>query len=633
MSHNTTIPLRLFINALIILSITFNIPINAIKAINGGEDTKESEHKFQIAIYKKNAIESSIICGGVLLSSLYVVTAHHCLEGDLSGIRIIAGVHKFNTNDESRQVRKIKKIHSQYQSEKLNNKCKTEVTKNDLSLIEVDSPFTLNDKVEAIAIPHPSNKLDSSGNKALLMGWGNTIEMTKSYYNESCDEITKSVIEQLLERKSPEQLKKTYLYISDTPTSPIIGENIICKEDILCASNPYSSVCDGDSGSPLLVTSNNRNYLIGILSSIYATKMTKGLIGYTITRCGYGGIAEFSRISYHADWINLIINNRFSQTCENITYNNSTKALTATCPNASTSYKSVSTIENPLHCTSDIYNNNGILTCDKKVTPPLGYTYCAKEESICYFTGQKKDVAFGANGNFDYLYGISNSISCNAITFVDRAYGIPKLCFIRNAQPEIKFSSNFEEDAKQRAIENTPIISKDTIGYKTTDNKNQPELSEKPINHDTNVLITQYTGNYVWRIQGKANNPYSYVYFKGMNMNNLPIKPGLKLVYWQYNYQQHTISIDAKLSDGGFLRDRNIKDQYGVDLHPARRSPSYAYPQKPTWTCFEFDLSSQAGKNIEYLAPAYDNGNSRITGQFKGYIESLEVGYNIGCPK
>ncbi len=56
---------------------------------------------------------------------------------------------------------------------------------------------------------------------------------------------------------------------------------------------------------------------------------------------------------------------------------------------------------------------------------PAGYTYCAEETQSYTFTGTC-DVAFGANGTFNYLYGKTGSITFNVATFGDPIPGVAK---------------------------------------------------------------------------------------------------------------------------------------------------------------------------------------------------------------
>jgi hypothetical protein len=64
---------------------------------------------------------------------------------------------------------------------------------------------------------------------------------------------------------------------------------------------------------------------------------------------------------------------------------------------------------------------------------PAGYTWCTGEGGTCTFPS-KVDVAYGANGKFSYLYGVSGTISFNPATFGgDPAYGVVKAGYYRTA--------------------------------------------------------------------------------------------------------------------------------------------------------------------------------------------------------
>jgi len=61
-------------------------------------------------------------------------------------------------------------------------------------------------------------------------------------------------------------------------------------------------------------------------------------------------------------------------------------------------------------------------------TGPAGYVYCSEESSTCTFSGTAQ-VAFGANGSFDYET-FTNGASCSNSTFSpDPAPGVVKACY------------------------------------------------------------------------------------------------------------------------------------------------------------------------------------------------------------
>jgi hypothetical protein len=65
-------------------------------------------------------------------------------------------------------------------------------------------------------------------------------------------------------------------------------------------------------------------------------------------------------------------------------------------------------------------------------TPPSGFSFCAWEGQRCSFS-DRRDVAFGANGHFNYRTGITGGIDCNNASFGDPISGVFKACFTRPA--------------------------------------------------------------------------------------------------------------------------------------------------------------------------------------------------------
>lgn len=63
---------------------------------------------------------------------------------------------------------------------------------------------------------------------------------------------------------------------------------------------------------------------------------------------------------------------------------------------------------------------------------PAGYTFCANENQRCNFSGTK-DVAYGANGSFNYKYNITGGIDCNNGTFGDPISGVGKACYTKDS--------------------------------------------------------------------------------------------------------------------------------------------------------------------------------------------------------
>jgi|GEM_PF-3264269 len=83
-----------------------------------------------------------------------------------------------------------------------------------------------------------------------------------------------------------------------------------------------------------------------------------------------------------------------------------------------------------VHAGEDLFSSQG----SNPGGGPAGYTFCANENQRCNFSGTK-DVAYGANGSFNYKYNISGGIDCNNGTFGDPIPGVGKACYTKDSTP------------------------------------------------------------------------------------------------------------------------------------------------------------------------------------------------------
>lgn len=169
---------------------------------------------------------------------------------------------------------------------------------------------------------------------------------------------------------------------------------------------------------------------------------------------------------------------------------------------------------------------------------------------------------------------------------------------------------------------NTMAYGKDVSGYGIS----YPELGPRTAEFN----VTPY-GNVMDVLAGNSTSAYSYAYMRlfssandnGFQGNWLDIKPGMKLKWLQYNYQQRSMSIDFRMTDGSTLRDSGLVDQNGVRVHPALR---YNYPARQ-WLYFEVDLTPLAGKRINEWYIAYDNSQTQWAYLFRAYFDNVRVEY------
>jgi len=83
--------------------------------------------------------------------------------------------------------------------------------------------------------------------------------------------------------------------------------------------------------------------------------------------------------------------------------------------------------------------------------------------------------------------------------------------------------------------------------------------------------------------------------------------------------------MDGHFTDGTDLRDSNFLDQNGVAFHPGQRNDPVG-----AWHYVEVDLSTAAGKVLDFLLVGFDNGNDGYIGQYRAYIDDFSIGFPDG---
>jgi secreted trypsin-like serine protease len=229
--------------------------------IVGGKDAIIGDWPWQVSLNQTG----SLICGGSLLNSQWVVTAAHCLNyaSIPSVYSIDIGHHdraKLETWAVTRKVIKVVR-HPAYNSGNF---------RNDIGLMKLSAPVTYSNYIAPICIPKAGS--DFQGQESWATGWGTTASGGR--VARFLQEIDMPVL-------SDTRCKQKYSS-SDKPT-------MICAGD----DDRYADTCQGDSGGPLVVKDKDTGKweLAGITSWGYG--------------CGGGGV--YCRTSNYNDWIQTTI--------------------------------------------------------------------------------------------------------------------------------------------------------------------------------------------------------------------------------------------------------------------------------------------------------------------------------------
>ncbi|ESO12707.1 hypothetical protein HELRODRAFT_159293 [Helobdella robusta] len=224
-----------------------------------GEDVIPGEFPHQLLLERRNLNKWGLICGAVLISNVYALTAAHCVENtEVKRLRVVAGLHDV-TN------RNVSQHHPDFNEG-------PEFLTNDLAILTLSDGLIVNDYVQPIQWISQEN-ITLDGYSCTISGWGK-------------DEST----------NHPEVLQKVSIsLISNQRCDDILSifYNVKTYPGHLCGYEPVKGSCKGDSGGPLTCYYKEKAYLAGITSW--------NIMGDGVCNATFPSV--FARISYFNKWI------------------------------------------------------------------------------------------------------------------------------------------------------------------------------------------------------------------------------------------------------------------------------------------------------------------------------------------
>ncbi|XP_072534984.1 elastase-1-like [Salminus brasiliensis] len=234
----------------------------------GGSNAQPNMWRWQASLQHDswNTGRYAHICGGTLLSPIYVMTAAHCiLDLEVKYYRVVLGeynLYKYEGTEQARAVTKII-LHPGWTEDLANG--------NDIALLRLASPVTGNGYTALAELPYPGQILPN-GFTCYITGWG--LLATGGSTPDILQEAPIPVVEHS---------------VCATPEwwSTAVKKTMVCA-----GGDGKTSGCQGDSGGPLNCFTDGAWRVHGVVSFGPAANCNM-----------YSKPTVFTRVSSFMDWL------------------------------------------------------------------------------------------------------------------------------------------------------------------------------------------------------------------------------------------------------------------------------------------------------------------------------------------
>ncbi|XP_066980067.1 transmembrane protease serine 9-like [Macrobrachium rosenbergii] len=251
---------------------------------------------------------TKVFCGASLIHSSWAVTAAHCaalIKSEEADVDIILGAFDLDRPTPFQQRRRIAALHIHEDFDNL-------TLNNDIALLHLAYPVTVDDKVRPICLPSPNPVPE--GERATVAGWG--------------------LLQEVLDGRP-----SSVLYEADVETAPhssckgIYGEKL--SSSMLCAGGGLVDACKGDSGGGLMWLGPSEKWeILGVVSW-----------GHGCGRPGFPGV--YASVRKFVPWIKSFID---KSNCDFSTVPNSEPSLTTTTGPTTSASTSLSQLPKKCRC-------------------------------------------------------------------------------------------------------------------------------------------------------------------------------------------------------------------------------------------------------------------------------------------
>ncbi|KAH8374878.1 hypothetical protein KR200_007861 [Drosophila serrata] len=249
--------------------------------VYNGNDTALDEFTWMALLeYVDRRGRRELSCGGSLINNRYILTAAHCVIGDVEkevGSLTTVRLGEYDTSKEidcidddcnqpivERGIEQ-KIVHPQYDPADRNRV-------HDIALLRLDQPVVLNEYIQPVCLPLVSTRRAiNTGEILVVSGWGRTTTARKSNIKQRLDLPVND---------------------HDSCTRKFATRQINLINSQLCVGGEfYRDSCDGDSGGPLMRRAYDQAWF------------QEGVVSFG-NRCGLEGWpGVYTRVSDYMDWI------------------------------------------------------------------------------------------------------------------------------------------------------------------------------------------------------------------------------------------------------------------------------------------------------------------------------------------